>query len=78
VLRPLGQSRITRDDRPGHARAEWHGERRRAIRGASGRPAAQSAYAALVRLVEQAQARRAPFMRMADRYRDGLDEDLPP
>jgi heavy metal translocating P-type ATPase len=32
------------------------------------RPAAQSAYAALVRLVEQAQAQRAPFVRMADRY----------
>jgi heavy metal translocating P-type ATPase len=31
-------------------------------------PAAQSAYAALVRLVGQAQAQRAPFMRMADRY----------
>ena len=30
--------------------------------------AARSAYAALVRLVEQAQARRAPFVRMADRY----------
>jgi heavy metal translocating P-type ATPase len=32
------------------------------------RPAAESAYAALVRLVEQAQAARAPFVRMADRY----------
>jgi heavy metal translocating P-type ATPase len=32
------------------------------------RPAAQSAYAALVRLVEDAQADRAPFTRMADRY----------
>jgi heavy metal translocating P-type ATPase len=32
------------------------------------RPAASSAYAALVRLVEQSQARRAPFVRMADRY----------
>jgi heavy metal translocating P-type ATPase len=32
------------------------------------RPAAESAYAALVRLVEQAQAQRAPFVRMADRY----------
>jgi heavy metal translocating P-type ATPase len=32
------------------------------------RPAAESAYAALVRLVEQAQAHRAPFVRMADRY----------
>ncbi|HWI72087.1 MAG TPA: HAD-IC family P-type ATPase, partial [Baekduia sp.] len=32
------------------------------------RAAAQSAYAALVRLVEQAQADRAPFTRMADRY----------
>jgi P-type E1-E2 ATPase len=32
------------------------------------RPAAQSAYTALVRLVEQAQAHRAPFVRMADRY----------
>jgi len=32
------------------------------------RPAAQSAYAALVRLVQQAQAHRAPFVRMADRY----------
>ncbi|MBV9915128.1 MAG: heavy metal translocating P-type ATPase [Solirubrobacterales bacterium] len=32
------------------------------------REAAQSAYAALVRLVEQAQAQRAPFVRMADRY----------
>ncbi len=30
--------------------------------------AAESAYAALVRLVEQAQAQRAPFVRMADRY----------
>ncbi len=32
------------------------------------RPAAESAYAALVRLVEQAQAGRAPLVRMADRY----------
>jgi heavy metal translocating P-type ATPase len=32
------------------------------------RPAAHSAYAALVRLVEQAQSQRAPFVRMADRY----------
>lgn len=32
------------------------------------RPAAESAYAALVRLVEQAGAQRAPFVRMADRY----------
>jgi heavy metal translocating P-type ATPase len=32
------------------------------------RPAAESAYAALVRLVEQAQARNAPFIRLADRY----------
>ncbi|HVA85891.1 MAG TPA: HAD-IC family P-type ATPase, partial [Candidatus Saccharimonadales bacterium] len=32
------------------------------------RPAATSAYAALVRLVEQAEAHRAPFVRMADRY----------
>jgi heavy metal translocating P-type ATPase len=32
------------------------------------RPAEQSAYAALVRLVEHAQADRAPFTRMADRY----------
>ena len=32
------------------------------------RPAVESAYASLVRLVEQAQAQRAPFVRMADRY----------
>jgi heavy metal translocating P-type ATPase len=32
------------------------------------RPAAESAYAALVRLVAQAQAQRAPFARLADRY----------
>ena len=32
------------------------------------RPAAESSYAALVRLVERAQAERAPFVRMADRY----------
>ncbi|HYF25702.1 MAG TPA: heavy metal translocating P-type ATPase [Baekduia sp.] len=32
------------------------------------RPAAESAYAALVRLVAQAEAQRAPFVRMADRY----------
>ncbi|HET7743128.1 MAG TPA: heavy metal translocating P-type ATPase [Gaiellaceae bacterium] len=32
------------------------------------RPAAESAYAALVRLVEQAEGQRAPFVRMADRY----------
>ena len=32
------------------------------------RPAAESAYAALVGLVEQAQVHRAPFVRMADRY----------
>jgi len=32
------------------------------------RPAAESAYAALVRLVEEAQSQRAPFVRMADRY----------
>ncbi len=33
------------------------------------RPAAESSYAALVRLVEQSQAERAPFVRMADRCR---------
>jgi heavy metal translocating P-type ATPase len=32
------------------------------------RAASESAYAALVRLVRQAQAQRAPFVRMADRY----------
>jgi len=32
------------------------------------RPAAESAYAALVRLVEAAEAERAPLMRIADRY----------
>jgi heavy metal translocating P-type ATPase len=32
------------------------------------RPAAESAYAALVRLVEQAGQERAPFVRIADRY----------
>jgi len=32
------------------------------------RPAAESAYAALVRLVAQAEQARAPFVRMADRY----------
>jgi heavy metal translocating P-type ATPase len=32
------------------------------------RPAAESAYAALVRLVERAQEQRAPFVRIADRY----------
>ena len=32
------------------------------------RPARESAYAALVRLVEQAQTQRAPMVRMADRY----------
>ena len=32
------------------------------------RPARNSAYAALVRLVEQAQTQRAPMVRMADRY----------
>ena len=32
------------------------------------RPASESAYAALVRLVEQAEQQRAPFVRIADRY----------
>ena len=32
------------------------------------RPASESSYAALVRLVEQAQTQRAPMVRMADRY----------
>jgi heavy metal translocating P-type ATPase len=32
------------------------------------RPAAESAYAALVRLVQQAEQERAPFVRIADRY----------
>jgi heavy metal translocating P-type ATPase len=32
------------------------------------RPAAESAYAALVRLVEKAEEERAPFVRVADRY----------
>ena len=32
------------------------------------RPAAESAYAAIVRLVQSAEAQRAPFVRMADRY----------
>ena len=32
------------------------------------RPASESAYAALVRLVAQAEQQRAPFVRLADRY----------
>jgi heavy metal translocating P-type ATPase len=32
------------------------------------RPAAESAYAALVRLVREAESQRAPFVRLADRY----------
>ena len=32
------------------------------------RPASESAYAAIIRLVEDAESRRAPFERMADRY----------
>jgi heavy metal translocating P-type ATPase len=32
------------------------------------RPASESAYAAIVRLVEEAEGQRAPFVRMADRY----------
>jgi P-type E1-E2 ATPase len=32
------------------------------------KPAAESSYAGLVRLVEQSRAERAPFVRMADRY----------
>jgi heavy metal translocating P-type ATPase len=32
------------------------------------RPASESSYAALVRLVEKAESERAPFVRMADRY----------
>jgi heavy metal translocating P-type ATPase len=32
------------------------------------RPASESAYAAIVRLVRQAESQRAPFVRMADRY----------
>jgi heavy metal translocating P-type ATPase len=32
------------------------------------RPASESAYAALVRLVREAEAQRAPFVRLADRY----------
>jgi len=32
------------------------------------RPAAESAYAALVRLVREAEAQKAPFVRLADRY----------
>jgi heavy metal translocating P-type ATPase len=32
------------------------------------RPAAESAYAAIVRLVRQAESQKAPFVRMADRY----------
>ena len=32
------------------------------------RPAAESAYAALVRVVQDAQSQRAPFVRLADRY----------
>jgi heavy metal translocating P-type ATPase len=32
------------------------------------RPAAESAYAAVVRLVQEAETQRAPFVRMADRY----------
>jgi heavy metal translocating P-type ATPase len=34
----------------------------------AGRPATESAYAALVRLVERAQTERAPFVRLADHY----------
>ena len=32
------------------------------------RPAAESAYAALVRLVREAETQQAPFVRLADRY----------
>ena len=35
---------------------------------ACGPPAAESAYAALVRLVRQVETERAPFVRLADRY----------
>jgi heavy metal translocating P-type ATPase len=36
------------------------------------KPAAESAYAGIVRLVQQAQTERAPFVRMADRYAAGF------
>ncbi len=38
------------------------------VRVRTSRPAAESAYAALVRLVRLAEGQRAPFVRMADRY----------
>ncbi len=42
------------------------------IRVRASRPAAESAYAALVRLVQAAEGQRAPFVRMADRYAAGF------
>jgi heavy metal translocating P-type ATPase len=39
-----------------------------AVRIRATRPAAESAYATLVRLVAEAESQRAPFVRMADRY----------
>ena len=56
------------DGRHRKARAQRHGQCGPPFELRATRAAAESAYAAVVRLVQQAQAQRAPFVRMADRY----------
>jgi cation transport ATPase len=60
---PLPVERIGR-----RRRAQRRGQRRGADRPGGDRAAAESTYAGVVRLVEQAQASSAPFVRTADRF----------
>ena len=53
------------------------GQRRRPFDLRATTTAAESTYAGIVRLVEQAQADSAPFVRLADRYGGGSSLDRP-
>ena len=70
-----GRRRVGADGRAAAGNRASGGQVRNSTASAGGafelralRPAAESAYAALVRLVQQAESERAPFVLMADRY----------
>jgi heavy metal translocating P-type ATPase len=73
----LDESALTGESRPveahaGPTGAERCGQRRRPLDLRAAAPAAESTYAGIVRLVEQAATERAPFVRVADRFAGGF------